>query len=68
MVNRASITVVENAPISVEGLVPQRPSSAQITVADVVPTGVSLSERSKGVVVPIVQQEGPVVYKDGEDP
>lgn len=66
VVNLSSVTVAEGALISGEGSVPQRPSLAQVNVADVVLADVPLPKRSKGINVPVIEKEDPGVYRDGE--
>lgn len=67
-VNPLSVAVAEGASIPIEGAAPQESPSAQVTVADVVTAGIPLPAKSKGVVVPVAEEDNPNVYIDGQDP
>lgn len=66
------VTVAEGAPISIEDAVSQETPLAQVTIADtvqvtianIVPAGVSL-RKSQGVIVPMIKEDNPNVYKKG---
>lgn len=63
-VNPLSVTLNEGAPVQVEGSVPQGLLRPKLLCR----CGIPLPRKSKGVVVPMVEEEDPNVYKDVEDP
>lgn len=67
-VNPLSVTLAEGAPSSANELVTQGTSSTLVTFANVAPAGDPLSTISKGVAMPITEEEVPGIYRDGEDP
>ena len=65
--NPLGMTVVGGSFASAEGADPLGPSSALVTVAVDVPTAVPVSDRPRGVAVPVAEMGGDDVYAEGED-
>ena len=62
------MTMVGGYSASAEGTNPSGPTSALVTVALEVPTAVPVSDRPRGVAVPVAETGGDDVYEEGEDP
>lgn len=58
-VNPLPVILVTGSGVQVEGSVPQGTSSAQVTVVNVTSAGIPFPTRSKGVVVPAVEEDDP---------
>ena len=65
--NPLGVTSVGGSSASAVGADPSGPSLALVTVAVDVPTAVPVSDRPRGVAVPVAEMEGDV-YVEGEDP